>query len=48
MMDLMIKIKVFPRMVKYEGMLAMDFKSETNIWPWEHFKDKGKVVQYAA
>jgi len=26
----------------------MDFKSETNIWPWEKFKDKGKVVEYVA
>lgn len=48
MLDRMLKIKAFPRMVQYEGQLAMDFKSETNIWPWEHFKDKGKVVQYAA
>lgn len=47
MMSRLIKKKVFPRMVRYEGMLAMDFKSETNIWPWEHFKNKGKVVEYA-
>lgn len=46
MMDNLMKIKVYPRMVRYEGMLAMDFKSETNIWPWEKFKDKGKAVCY--
>jgi hypothetical protein len=47
MMDNLMKIKVFPRMVRYEGMLAMDFKSDVNIWPWEKFKDKGKVVCYS-
>lgn len=46
MMDNLMKLKVYPRMVKYEGMLAMDFKSEVNIWPWEKFKDRGKVVCY--
>lgn len=46
MMDNLMKIKVYPRMVRYDGMLAMDFKSETNIWPWEKFKDKGKAVCY--
>lgn len=46
MMDNLMQIKVYPRMVRYEGMLAMDFKSEVNIWPWEKFKDKGKVVEY--
>lgn len=44
MMDNLIKLKVFPKMVQYDGMLAMDFKSEVNIWPWEHFKNKGKEV----
>lgn len=48
MMDNLMKIKVYPRMVRYSGMLAMDFKSEVNIWPWEKFKDKGKVVEYVA
>lgn len=46
MFDRMLKIKVIPQMVKYEGMLAIDFKSETNIWPWDHFKNKGKAVEY--
>jgi len=46
MMDNMIKLKVSPTFVQYEGMLAMDFKSETNIWPWEKFKDRGKIVCY--
>jgi hypothetical protein len=44
MLDNLLRIKVFPRMVKYEGQLAMDFKSEVNIWPWEHFQNKGKAV----
>jgi hypothetical protein len=48
MLDNLLKIKVYPRMVRYEGMLAMDFKSEVNIWPWEKFKDRGKVVEYVA
>lgn len=47
MMDNLLKLKVFPRMVKYEGQLAMDFKSEVNIWPWEKFKDRGKPVCYS-
>lgn len=46
MIDNMIKIGVFPSFVKYEGMLAMDFKSETNIWPWDKFKNSGKKVCY--
>ena len=46
MMDRMISAKIFPTFVKYEGMLAMDFKSEVNIWSWEKFKDKGKIVCY--
>lgn len=46
MMDNLIHLKVFPTMVKYKGQLAMDFKSETNIWPWDHFKNKGKAVCY--
>lgn len=48
MMDRMISVKIFPTMVKYEGQLAMDFKSETNIHPWEKFKNTGKIVEYAA
>jgi len=47
MMDNLAHIKVYPRMVRYEGMLAMDFKSEVNIWPWDKFKDKGKPVCYS-
>jgi len=47
MMDNLTKIKVFPSMVRYEGMLAMDFKSDVNIWPWEKFKDRGKPVCYS-
>ena len=46
MMDRMIHAGVFPSFVKYEGQLAMDFKSEVNIWPWEHFKNQGKEVCY--
>lgn len=46
MLDNLMKIRVYPRMVKYDGQLAMDFKSEVNIWPWEKFKDKGKPVCY--
>lgn len=45
-MDRMIHNKIYPTIVKYEGQLAMDFKSEVNIWPWEKFKDKGKKVCY--
>jgi hypothetical protein len=48
MIDNLMKVKVFPKIVRYTGMLAMDFKSEVNIWPWEKFKDRGKVVEYAA
>lgn len=48
MMDRMIYAKISPTFVQYEGQLAMDFKSETNIWPWEHFQNKGKVVCYKA
>lgn len=48
MLDNLLKIKVFPRMVQYEGQLAMDFKSDVNIWPWEHFEKKGKPVEYVA
>lgn len=46
MLDNLMKIKVFPQIVKYEGQLAWDFKSETNIWPWDKFKNKGKEVCY--
>lgn len=48
MMDNLIRTGVFPTFVKYEGQLAMDFKSDVNIWPWEHFKDKGTAVCYKA
>lgn len=46
MMDVMIGMGVSPTFVDYEGMLAMDFKSEVNIWPWEQFANKGKTVCY--
>jgi hypothetical protein len=45
MMDNLIKIGCSPHMIKYEGQLVFDVKSEVNIWPWEHFKDKGKKVE---
>lgn len=48
MMDNMIALGAFPTIVNYEGQLAMDFKSEVNIWPWERFQHKGKIVEYAA
>lgn len=48
MLDNMSKLRAYPRFVKYEGMLAMDFKSEVNIWPWEHFEKKGRAVEYVA
>lgn len=48
MMDNIIKTQnIFPVLVKYEGQLAWDFKSETNIWPWDYFKGRGKIVEYA-
>lgn len=44
MMDNVMRTQgIMPKFVKYEGQLAWDFKSETNIWPWEKFKDKQKV-----
>jgi hypothetical protein len=46
MMDIMIQNRVFPVIVKYEGQLAKDFKSEVNIWPWERFKNRGTKVCY--
>lgn len=46
MMGNMVSAGIYPKFVKYEGMLAMDFKSEVNIWPWERFKDRGKVLCY--
>jgi hypothetical protein len=48
MMDNLISIGTYPTMARYTGQLAMDFKSEVNIWPWETFKDKGTVVCYKA
>jgi hypothetical protein len=48
MIDNMTKISVYPTFVKYKGQLAMDFKSEVNIWPWERFKNKGVKVDYVA
>lgn len=46
MMDNLMRVRVFPRMVKYKGQLAMDFKSEVNIHPWEKFKNRGRPVDY--
>jgi len=46
MMDVMIALGISPTFVDYEGMLAMDFKSEVNIWTWEQFANKGKTVCY--
>jgi hypothetical protein len=46
MMDNVIAAGYYPTFVKYQGMLAMDFKSETNIWPWERFKNRGIAVCY--
>ncbi len=44
MMDNVIRTQgIMPVFVKYEGQLAWDFKSDTNIWPWEKFKDKPRV-----
>ena len=49
MMDNLIHTQnIFPVIVQYKGQLAWDFKSETNIWPWEKFKNKGKSVCYKA
>jgi len=38
----------FPEFVQYHGQMAWDFKSEVNIWPWDHFKSKGNPVEYVA
>lgn len=46
MMDNLMKVRVYPTIVRYEGQLAMDFKSDVNIWPWEKFENKGKKVCY--
>jgi hypothetical protein len=47
MMDNLIRHQnVFPTLVKYDGQLAWDYKSETNIWSWDTFKNKGKEVCY--
>ena len=49
MMDNLIHTQnIFPVIVQYKGQLAWDFKRETNIWPWEKFKNKGKSVCYKA
>ena len=47
MMDTLINMGVKRTFVKYDGLLAMDFKSELNLWPWEHFKNE-KAVCYKA
>jgi len=47
MMDNLIRgLSVFPKIIKYEGQLAWDFKSETNIWTWDKFEKRGKEVCY--
>jgi hypothetical protein len=46
MLDRMMRAGAPPTIVQYDGMLAMDFKSDVNIWPWDKFKDKGKKVCY--
>lgn len=45
MMDNLIHIKAWPQMVKYPGQLVFDVKSEVNIWPFEHFQNKGTKVE---
>ena len=45
MMDNMIRIKAWPVMVQYGGQLVFDVKSEINIWPYSHFKNRGKEVK---
>lgn len=46
LMDRLMRSGVLPVMVDYPGQMCWDFKSETNIWPWEHFKNKGIAVEY--
>jgi hypothetical protein len=46
MLTKMLSHNIGHAIVRYSGMLAMDFKSETNIWPWEHFAKKGIEVCY--
>lgn len=45
MMDNLMRIKCFPKMVKYKGQLVFDIKSDVNIWPWKFFENKGKKVE---
>jgi hypothetical protein len=47
MLTKMMDHKIGHTIVRYEGQLAMDFKSETNIWPWDHFAKKGIEVCYS-
>jgi hypothetical protein len=47
MMDRMIKFGAFPKIIKYDGQLCYDFKSETNIHKWDEFKDRGTKVCYS-
>lgn len=42
----MVQRNVWPKLVKYDGQLCYDFKSETNIHKWDEFKDRGKKVCY--
>lgn len=46
MLDRLVEQRAFPKIVNYEGQLAVDFKSEVNIHPWEKFANKGKEVCY--
>jgi len=48
MMDNLIHSQnILPVLVQYEGQKAWDFKSEVNIWSWDHFKNRGKEVCYS-
>lgn len=47
MMDNLIRLGIWPTVVKYEGQMAWDFKSETNIHKWEEFENRGTEVCYS-
>ena len=43
MMDsLLVRQRVYPTIVPYDEPLAVDIKSDINIWPFDFFKDKGE------
>jgi len=46
MLDRMSEHGILHSIVRYEGQLAMDFKSDVNIHPWEKFANQGKEVCY--